>query len=177
MQDLGALSTAFGSGGRAFGINTSGQVVGDWDGPGGGPFIWDGINGMQRIVSEEELQQFGFSFHPRGINSLGSVVGFGETAAGESRAIYWQQGLGLKLLDDLVALDANWEIQAAVDINEMGQIVGTAFNTLDGRFRGILLTPIPEPSALIFLCFGSLTLWALRYRTVNTTCEVTNASK
>jgi len=162
MQDLGALSVGFGTGGRAFAINDADQVVGDWDGPGGGPFIWDSTNGMQRIASEAELQQLGYSFRPRGINSFGAIVGFGESVSGNQQAIYWESGVGLKLLADLVQLDPDWELQAAFDINDRGEIVGTAFNTSDGRFRGFLLAPVPEPNSIALCGIGSLAVALMR---------------
>src|SRR3972149_589470 len=165
MQDLGALSMAFGSSGRAFAINDLDQIVGTWDGPEGGPFIWDSTDGIQRIASDAELQELGVGFLPQSINYFGAVVGFGVSVFGEPQAVYWERGVGLKLLADLVQLDANWELQAAFGINDRGEIVGTAYNTSDGRFRGFLLTPIPEPNSIALWCMGGLALGVSRYKT------------
>ena len=51
------------------------------------------------------------------------VVGDAATANGRDHAIIWQSGT-MYDLNNLIA-SSNWELQAAVGINDHGQIVGT----------------------------------------------------
>jgi hypothetical protein len=46
-------------------------------------------------------------------------------------------------------LTAGWQVIGANDLNNKGQIVGTGFH--NRQARAILLTPIPEPSAMTLL--------------------------
>ena len=77
-----------------------------------------------------------------GINDLGQIVG-----SSNNKAFIWTAALGMRDLNSLVTnLPAGWTLQLARDVNEAGQIVGTAI-TADGQTkRAFVLTPVPEPS-------------------------------
>lgn len=59
-----------------------------------------------------------------------------------------------------------WNLQTATGINNFGQIVGTG--VFDGETHAYLLTPaltaIPEPSALVLITLGLISLLATRGR-------------
>lgn len=130
---------------RAFSINDHGEVVGIDFAVGG--FLWDAMTGLVSLGN----------IWPTDINNAGQIVGL--------NGMIWDAENGLRSIDDLLPPLNEWTISSLSAINDQGQIAGTAFNTADGRFRGILLTPIPEPNAITLWCMGSLALGALRYKT------------
>ena len=60
------------------------------------------------------------------------------------------------LNDQLDASGAGWILEYAYDINDTGQIVGSGWGP--NGYHGYLLTVIPEPSTLVLLGMGALTL-------------------
>jgi probable HAF family extracellular repeat protein len=127
---------------RAFSINDSGQVVGIDFATGG--FLWDAMTGLVSLGN----------ISPNDINNAGQVVGL--------NGVIWDSANGLRNIMDLLPPLNEWTVTNLSAINDRGQIVGTAFNTADGRFRGILLTPVPEPNAISLWCMASLLLGTLR---------------
>ena len=57
----------------------------------------------------------------------------------------WDEVNGFRNLNDLTPENSGWFPGTTFDINNGGQIVGTGVH--NGRSIGLLLTPIPEPSA------------------------------
>jgi probable HAF family extracellular repeat protein len=150
--------------GRAFGINDLGQVVGMISGDGvsqpPGGFIWDQENGMKSLGR----------ILPRDINNSGVAIGFGEDISGQLTAVLWKDDLGIVALHDLVSISSEWHLWGAYAINDRGQIAGTAFNEVDGRFRGFLLTPVPEPNASTFATLSVMSFIIFAYRLVKRSC-------
>ena len=130
MSDLGTPSPNF-EASWANGINDAGAIVGGTQVAGGGqvyPFVltdgqWDVITEMQGAADA--------------VNASGQVVGTSFTPAGESAFIY-EDGV-LTDLNQLLPAGSGWQLAAAIDINDAGQIVGQGMH--DGEGRGFLLTP------------------------------------
>ena len=92
------------------------------------------------------------------INDAGQIVGtaFGDGAS----AVLWQDGQ-IQDLNDFVASDSAWHLNAATWINNEGQIVGAG--VFEDRAATFLLTPVPEPTlalgmallTMVSLCRGT----------------------
>ena len=133
-------------GSGALAINEAGQVVGSTGsstvGSTGHAFLWD--NGLLRDLGT--LLPGGSGAYD--VNNLSQVVGnsysFGEF--GRTVAFLWDQGVMYDLNTLLDATGVGWNVFTAQGINDLGQIVGTAYHPSHGH-RGVLLTPttIPEP--------------------------------
>lgn len=83
-----------------------------------------------------------------GLNNSGTAVGF----SGNS-AIIWTQLSGLlDLTTQLRPFDSAWSITSANDINSSGNIAATGL--LGGVQHAVLLTPVPEPSAIALAGLG-----------------------
>jgi probable HAF family extracellular repeat protein len=76
------------------------------------------------------------------INIHGDVVGEGRPTGGIKRAMIYTDARGLEDLNLLIDPDANWFLLAARGINDAGQIVCSASNTITGESRALRLTPI-----------------------------------
>jgi hypothetical protein len=83
----------------------------------------------------------------RAINNLGEVVGDGPDESVGGRPFIYRAGL-IEELNALIDPVAGWSLRTAFDINDGGQIVGWGLHG-QGK-RAYLLTPIPEPGALIY---------------------------
>lgn len=146
---------------EAFASNTAGMVVGRSNTgvttPGGtsvfGAFVWQG-------GTMSQLGTGGFTFsQANGINASGLIVGNGTNISGlPSAALVWNGGT-TTLLASLVNNTDGWTFSSAEGINDAGQIVG--YGTKGGVTRGFLLTPVPEPSAIILFAAGLLMLTGL----------------
>ena len=127
-------------------------------------FLWqDGIS--------TDLGTFGqdTSSAALAINNLGEAVGWsgegygaGDGTSIEQRAMVWSNGAALDL-NALIALDLDWHLSIATDINDAGQIVGRGFYR--GILNGFILTPVPEPSSfLLALTASGVLILRLRHR-------------
>lgn len=113
IRDLGTPS--FGS--EAWGINDTGQVVGDLFDPTNGQsraFLWTESSGTQNLGT------FGGNIRSAAfdINNAGQVVGFANTADEQTRAFLWTESAGMKNLGTL------GYYSFATSINDVGQVVG-----------------------------------------------------
>jgi probable HAF family extracellular repeat protein len=136
--DLGALpGFAHGFG---WAINASGQVAGNSTSASGNSERFfrftDGI-GLQNLggVGEHNVAL--------GINAAGDVVG--TKGRSQSRAIRYTGAAGLQDLNTLIDPSLGWVLLAANDINDAGQIVGYASNSLTGQTHAIRLRPANAP--------------------------------
>ncbi len=128
----------------AYDINNSNQIVGyysDGDNTWGG-FIWKNNNYTTFPYSEVNA-----------INDSGVVVGESDYTPGTSGGNYafiYDPVHGFRDLNNLIPSGTGWELLAAVDINDFGQIVGVG--KLNGDLpKSFILTPnkltITQPSA------------------------------
>lgn len=140
----------------AWGINDSGQVVGEYDVDGSRrPFLWE--NGM---VQNLGTLSTGSQAWASDINNLGVVVGGSEYVRESSveHAYVWTQSGGM--VDLTPGLEgSSW----AVAINDNGWIVGS-FQDSDQRQHIALWKPVPEPTSLLALGAGVATLTTLKRR-------------
>ncbi len=144
ITDLGTFRPDNSGISRAFGINDLGYVVG-------------------LASTEREIRGIAFVWHdghmynigkPRGstasyayaINNLGQVVGFANNEiSGELIAFLWEQGRGMQRLDDLTPprLRGIGGLKYADDINDAGQIAGTAYPPGDPiGLIGFIMSPV-----------------------------------
>ncbi|MBL9126773.1 MAG: DUF3466 family protein, partial [Verrucomicrobiales bacterium] len=155
MHDLGGLRDGYAI---AQAINDVGQVVGQAasaeDASRLVPVLFQG--GV--VLEIPAIAGAPGSYAPRAINNRGVVVGEASTAALGQRA--WIHSGGVTLdLNSLLPESSGWYLSTAQDINDAGQIVGTGF--LNGRSRGFVLTPVPEPPAGTTAVVSMLGLWSL----------------
>ncbi|QEG37630.1 hypothetical protein [Bythopirellula goksoeyrii] len=136
-------------------INDQGVVVGGFatkPGKEWHAFIWDEKNGFRDLGFEDE--DSGAS----DINNSGVIIGSYESSyQGYAPFVYTEQD-GRQRLIDLIDNPEGWSwLEAAVDINDRGQILGIG-RTTDPlpNTRIYLATPIPEPSTLIMCLLVSL---------------------
>lgn len=113
-----------------------------------------------------------------GINNAGDVVGFSQTASGENHAFLYHNGQMLDLNNFLPPAYSGWMIDAAMGINDLGQIIAqgrdpskTPFDTQllltpDGLPIPVEPVPVPEPSTFAFagMVAGALIVQRLRRR-------------
>lgn len=137
---LGSLG-GFGGLSEAYAINNAGVVVGD--------SIIDTVY-HATVWNEATITDLGAGF-AYAINNAGEIVG-----RKGAHAALWN---GTSYTDLNSFLDASmasegWELIDAKDINDMGWIVGTAYNYKLGQNRPYLLTPVPEPESYAMLLAG-----------------------
>jgi len=148
MRDLGSL----GDWAEAWDINNNGQAVGhSWGGTTQTQvaFIWE--NGVMRSLGT------GWAY---GISDAGDAVGV-TWPGGASRAVMWRAGQTIDLTS-LLPANSGWTLYGARAINKVGQIIGAG--SYNGRDAAFLMTPIPEPSALVGLCVALAGLAVFRRR-------------
>ncbi|MFA7238423.1 MAG: hypothetical protein WC058_16320 [Phycisphaeraceae bacterium] len=91
----------------------------------------------------------GTNSYASGINNLGNVVGKAQVVGDIYHAFLYSDSM-MADLNDCIASGSGWLLQNAVDINDVGQIVGVGINP-QGQTRAFLLTPIPEPTSDVSL--------------------------
>ena len=152
MVDLGALSD-----GRyisARDINDAGVVVGvDLAGP-------DSAGYTRALIYQDGVLQPLGTFAPgvnsfaTAINNQGQVIGNGTFSFLVSDGVTYN-------LSELLTANYGFRIDAVHDINDSGQITGTACAVGAGCF-GMLLSPVPEPESVLMLLAGLGLLYGLR---------------
>jgi probable HAF family extracellular repeat protein len=142
----------------AVAINNSGQVLlqGSYGPSGYGPsgveqaYLWQ--NGsMQQLPL---LPNFDFTI-PYSINDSGQVVGTAfsyQSGPYIYRAFIYQDGAIYNLNDYLDSSVSGWLLRDAYGINNHGQIVAYGYGPSGAS--AVLLTPVPEPTALSFMALG-----------------------
>lgn len=154
MSDLNTI----GSSSAAFGINASGLIVGYLTPTGGlhHAFLYTGTPGNGGAMADLGNAIGGQFSEAYSINSSGQIVG-AETLPGDSvlHAFLYMGGTMYDLNDLVDESGAGLVLDHARSINDNGLIAATA--KVGGFEHAFLLTPVPEPPALLtaaiaFLC-------------------------
>ena len=143
MIDLGTLGGMNYS--AAWGINASGQVVGEANTTGDAAthaFFYDGALHDLGTLGGKDSAGFG-------VNASGQVIGFSTTPDDAEHAFLYTIDDGMVDLNALIDSSLGWELNVARGINDAGQITGSGI--INGSFHGYLLTPVPEPASLALL--------------------------
>ncbi len=140
--DLGTLGGLVNN--SAFAINDVGQIIGASDLPGDTyqhAFFWqDGkMTDMGTLPGDVVSAAIG-------INNRGQVTGVSIDANGNIRAFLWQNG-AMSDLNDLVVPGTPLYLLHGFGINDVGQIVGFAFQTETFEVHAFLATPVNATSA------------------------------
>ena len=126
-------------------LNNRGQIVGFSDLPGdqngANPnfhaFLWTQSRGMQDLgtLPGDAISE------ALGINNQGQIVGVSYGAGFTNpRAFIWQNGV-MTDLNTLIPPGSSLSLQAAQEINDLGEIVGQATDQSTGKSPAFLLVP------------------------------------
>jgi len=141
-------------------INSHGQVAG-----------YALASGQKAFLYYDEawtnLGTLGGSFSAAfGINGKGQVVGWsdwsGTVFSSDIHAFLYDNGT-MTDLNNLIDPASGWKLYQANGINDAGQVVGWGYNS-GGQQEAFLLTPTPEPSTIILLAIGAISLLAYTWR-------------
>ncbi|HLJ94506.1 MAG TPA: hypothetical protein VKU02_15065 [Gemmataceae bacterium] len=122
--------------GRAYGINSFGQIVGDFG-----------------LYSEGNYTSLNGA--ARGINDAGDIVGFFTDANNRDHGFLYHNG-------SYLTVDVPGAIRTdAYGINNAGEIVGSYIDAIGEH--AFIATPTPEPSAIVLLALGTLGLIGYRW--------------
>jgi uncharacterized membrane protein len=149
-------------------INAVGQVAGNSTSASGNS------EQLFRSIAGSGLQNLGGTGEHNvawGINASGDVVG--TRGFQQPRAILYTDAGGLRDLDTLIDPSLGWVLLGAHDINDAGQIVGSAFNNFTGQTHAVRLQPtIAPPPVCTFNCLRSTKI-VLRATTTANNATVT----
>lgn len=132
---------------RAEAINDAGQVVGiaSVGDPFGSDYgerahLWS--NGAGTL-----LDSFGQYSIAKDINNEGLIVGYSVLSGNEYATMWDEQGDFYDLNSFLNAetKQAGWQLLEATAINDLGQVVGHAYNSITVDYGSFVLNPIPVP--------------------------------
>ena len=153
--DLGTFGGSYSS---ASGINASGQVVGTSDISSG---IHDAFLYRDGTMVDLGTLPGGSGSQANGINASGQVVGSADVSGSYyAHAFIYSNGTMVDL-NSLVDPQSMLLVNATA-INDSGQIVGSGYT--NGCTHAFLLSPVPEPSALVLFNIGALGLSAYSWR-------------
>lgn len=133
LQNLGTLG---GNVSQAFGVNSQGEVVGHSTlaDESRRAFIWTASEGMQDIGT------LGGETKADRINDASQVVGYSNLPDGTRHAFLWEASTEIQDLNSLVD-NEDWVLARALDINEIGQIVGYGYLNGSNSTRAFLISP------------------------------------
>ncbi len=138
------LDSLGGTNSQAFAINNAGVVVGYSSGIDnvGHATVWNGTS-----VTDLGIDSVAFA-----INNAGMVVGVN----GKNHASLWngEEETDLNSFLDASMASEGWDLEYAKGINDMGWIVGDAYNWKLGLVHGFLLKPVPEPESYALVLLG-----------------------
>ena len=154
----------------AFSLNQSGTYVGSslrtnlYGSPPGTAFTFTQDGGI-RVLPLPYPSALSAAY---GINEAGLIVGSVSPLGSPSDKAFLSDGTTSWDLNTLIGPGGEFLLTSASDINDLGQIVGRAFDLRDGTDHFFLLTPTatPEPASILMLAFGisayGLRRWASR---------------
>jgi probable HAF family extracellular repeat protein len=141
MQDIGTLG---GSSSGAGSINAIGQVVGQSQIAGDTAwhaFLFGGAL-MQDLGTLGGTNSYG-----NDINALGQVAGESQITGDTTFHAFIYSNGATSDLNTLIPSGSGWELRRAIDLNDLGQIVG--FGIINGQAHGFLLTPVNTPPTCV----------------------------
>ncbi len=169
MHDLGTLG---GTNSSAFGISSNGLVTGSAQ-VAQVVTYHEGTRIEQRIVDGPyHAFLYDGTMHDLGIFGGYDTVGYAVNSSGQvtGRSYRGDQGTvhgflydkahGMVDLNSLISSSSGWKLIEGTAINDLGQVSG--WGTLDGTPHAFLLTPVPEPSAIVLAglgVMGSVVCW------------------
>lgn len=125
---------------QATALNERGAIVGSYTWGGERGFYADSTCGLDLGGPTNAT-----SCRPTAINNSNLVVGTLTFAGGLTQPFLWQS----QKMEILSLANPDWQLLTANDLNDSGQIVGSAY--YQGKQVGYLLTPVPEPASLLGL--------------------------
>jgi hypothetical protein len=128
---------------EAYDINDHGVVVGE--GPSGGtvrPFLWNRTDGFTLLPSAPNSTLM--DTHFQSINNHGHVVGDAIVNNQEWHAMIWDPAQGVRDLNDLVVLPADFVVDRAKKINDNGWIMGSGHYGVWSPERLVVLIPLGQ---------------------------------
>ncbi len=146
-------------------INSLGQIAGgcDTSGFGSHAFLYTG-----GTTYDLGALAYGATSFAAAINNHGDVVGFSQTETPDPdnpptpRAGFLYRNGQMFDLNSLIDATGEWHIEAAVGINDSGQIAANGCHPVLGchALRLDLVSSVPEPSTAILCVTGLAILWA-----------------
>ena len=121
------LTPGAGCCGSAYDINNAGHIVGVTP------------NSQAFLYSGGVLNEIGPSSEARGINNYDQVVGWSYIPGPYPHAFIYEDGV-MADLNSLLPEGSGWVLNYALDINDIGQIVG--IGTTNGQSHAFLLSPV-----------------------------------
>jgi len=169
LQPLGTLPAPYNFGSEAHAINDNGDVVGtSYDSSGNShAFLWH--NGVMTDLGT--LPGFTSREVATSINSSGQIMGWSTDAQGGTHYFLYSDGAMTDMNNLLYTAFSAYYLSNFGPINDAGQIGAGGYGP-DSVFESFLLTPVPEPTALIAL----FPLLLLRRRGLIRLCVSGNAS-
>ena len=152
MQNIGNFGGIFSN---AWAMNNQDQVVGSAgaESTGGNLYPWRAFLYDNGVMHDLGTMGYDGNSSAYGINELGQVVGYTDTATGPATYLYSDGKM--VLLDTLIDPAAGWTITNANGINDLGQIAGRACRgELCYAVRLDLAAAVPEPRQLGLLGAG-----------------------
>ena len=142
---LGGLSSA------AYAINSAGHAVGRADLSNMSAYhatLWNGTNAIDLGTLN------GSNSEALGINDSGQAVGWSDSVGGKHAALFADgKVVDLNSFLSLSDISAGWVLAQANGINDYGNIVGNAHNTITGQTHAFVLF-IPEPETYTMMLAG-----------------------
>lgn len=126
-------------------LNDAGLIVGK---------VNDATSVMRVGTSVETLPSFGGDyFVATGVNSAGSIVGYGTFNSGPHGTSDFHGFVSdgfqtVNLNDSLAPGSTQWHVSGAVAINDLGHILGRARRSVDHVDRTVILLPAPDKAKL-----------------------------
>jgi probable HAF family extracellular repeat protein len=158
--DLGALPNSTVQG-VARGMNDDGVILG-WCQVNG--TIFHGMVSVGDTMSDLPSTVPGFvDCLPWAINNHDDIVGAVESEPNHVDHAFINTDGHMYDLNGLIPAGSGLTLKVAQGINDSGQIVGIAVNP-QGQFHAFLLTPTPEPSTLVLLGVGAISLLGYVWR-------------